>query len=156
MTRVLFVCLGNICRSPLAEGVFRHRVSTAGLDDRFEIASAGTGGWHVGEAPDGRSVGIARKHGIDISTQRARKFVASDLDRYDVVLAMDRDNLTAIRRLGSASVSAHTGLLLDEVPGGSGAEVPDPYYGGRDGFDHVFRLVDQACGALLDRLQTEA
>ena len=148
---MLFVCLGNICRSPLAEGVFRHHVSRAGLDAEFDIDSAGTGGWHVGEPPDGRSVKVAQKHGIDIGGQRARQFVAADLSRYDEVLAMDRSNLVGIRRLGDGP--ARCGLLLDEVPGSQGAEVPDPYYGGRDGFEDVFRMVDEACGALLARLR---
>jgi protein-tyrosine phosphatase len=151
MTRVLFVCLGNICRSPLAECVFRSHVERAGLQDAFEIDSAGTGGWHVGEAPDRRSVEVAARHGIDISAQQARKFVAGDLERFDEVLYMDLINLTAICQLGAGP--ARVGLLLDEVAGSSGDQVPDPYYGGRDGFEQVFRMVDQACGSLLDRVR---
>ncbi len=152
MKRVLFVCLGNICRSPLAEGIFRDHVERAGLQGAFDIDSAGTGGWHVGEAPDRRSVQVAAKHGIDIAAQQARKFVASDLERYDEVLAMDLSNLAAIQQLGDGP--ARVGLLLDEVAGSSsGGQVPDPYYGGRDGFEQVFRMVDQACGSLLDRVR---
>ncbi len=153
MTRVLFVCLGNICRSPLAEGVFRHHVVQAGLTGAFEIDSAGTGGWHVGESPDRRSVKVAQKHGIDISRQRARKFVEADLERYDEVFAMDRSNLVNIERLATATSSARVGLFLDESDGPRGAEVPDPYYGGRDGFDDVFGMVDAASAALLQRLR---
>ncbi len=153
MTRVLFVCLGNICRSPLAEGVFRAHVERAGLADRFEIDSAGTAGYHVGEAPDPRSVSIAHKHGVDLSAQRARKLVAADLERFDEVLAMDQSNLANIRRLAGPRSSARTGLFLDEVPGSSGAEVPDPYYGGPNGFLHVYRLVDEASERLLARLR---
>ena len=153
MTRVLFVCLGNICRSPLAEGVFRHHVERAGFGDAFAIDSAGTGGWHVGEAPDLRSVQVARKHGVDISGQRARKFTAADLDDFDEVFAMDRANLVDIERSRSDSSRARVGLLLDESEGPRGAEVPDPYYGGAGGFDHVFGLVDAASAALLERLR---
>ncbi len=154
MKRVLFVCLGNICRSPLAEGVFRHHVSQAGLQHAFEIDSAGTGGWHVGETPDPRSVAVARAHGVDISGQRARQFERGDLERFDEVLGMDLSNLRNMQALGRGDEPAQVGLLLAEVEGGSGAEVPDPYYGGHDGFGHVYRLVDEACAALLTRLTT--
>ncbi len=149
MLRVCFVCLGNICRSPLAEGLFRHHVTQAGLQADFEIDSAGTGGWHVGEAPDRRSVEVARRHGLDISHQSARKFVAADLDRFDHVVAMDASNLSNIRRLGSGRAAVT--MLLDETGGG---EVPDPYYGAGDGFERVYTMVDAACAALLERLRS--
>ncbi len=150
--KVLFVCLGNICRSPLAEGSFREHVKRAGLSAQFEIDSAGTGGYHVGESPDRRSIKVARAHGVEISSQRSRKLKLPDLSHYDAVIAMDRANLRDIRRLTKPAHSAQVSLFLDEVEGG---EVPDPYYGGRGGFEQVWRLVDQASAALLQRLRQE-
>lgn len=150
--RVLFVCLGNICRSPLAEGVFRHHVEAAGLSDRFTIDSAGTGGWHVGSPPDERSVAVARTHGIDITAQRGRRFEAADLNRFDYVFAMDRQNLADIQRIGGEG-SAAVALFLDEAPEVGAHEVPDPYYGGPDGFEQVYRMIDAASRNLLARLR---
>ena len=149
---VEFVCLGNICRSPLGEGVFRHHVARAGLAERFIIASAGTGGWHVGDPPDPRSVAVARRHGIDISAQRGRQLTSAHLDQYDEILAMDASNLATIRRHARDGQRARTGLLLDELPGSPLREVPDPYSGGDRDFEEVFALVDAACRALLTRL----
>jgi protein-tyrosine phosphatase len=152
---VEFVCLGNICRSPLGEGIFRHRVALAGLSERFEIASAGTGGWHVGEPPDPRSVAVARRHGIDISAQRGRQLVAGHLDHYDEILAMDTSNLRGIRRFERAGQRARLGLLLAETPEVGETDVPDPYSGVDRDFETVFTLVDGACAALLDRLRAK-
>lgn len=149
---VEFVCLGNICRSPLGEGVFRHRVERAGLGDRFEIASAGTGGWHVGDPPDPRSIAVARRHGVDISGQRGRQLSASHLEHYHHILAMDAQNLATIGRHQRPGQRARLGLLLDEVPELGLREVPDPYYGGDADFEAVFQMVDRACEALLRRL----
>ena len=151
---VEFVCLGNICRSPLGEGVFRHRVAQAGLTHRFEIASAGTGGWHVGEPPDPRSVAVARRHGVDIAGQRGRQLDWAHLDHYDEILAMDDANLRNIRRYERPGQRARLGLLLDELQGRRLSEVPDPYYGAERDFEAVFTLVDAACAALLERLRT--
>ena len=134
---VVFVCLGNICRSPLAEGAFRAHVDARGLADRFSIDSAGTSGYHVGEPPDPRSVQVANQHAVNIRAQRSRKFVRSDLDQFDYVIAMDRSNLNNIRSLGSEGQNAQTSLLLSERPG-QVREVPDPYYGGPGGFDEVW------------------
>ena len=152
MTRVLFVCLGNICRSPLAEGAFRHHVESSGLADRFEIDSAGTAGYHAGEKPDSRSAAVARKNGIDINGQRARRVIRRDFDDFDEILAMDRSNLRDLERMAGAGAHARIGLLLEEAPQLEVLEVPDPYYGGRDGFDHVWQLVDTATAALLRRI----
>ncbi len=150
---VLFVCLGNICRSPLAEGTFRAHVEAAGLGEHFEIDSAGTGGYHAGEGPDPRSVAEARKNGLDISGQRARKLVAADLDRFAYVVVMDDSNRRNTLRLArTPAQAARVSRLLDEVHGGP-SEVPDPYYGGPDGFTHVWNLVDDATGALLKRIR---
>lgn len=151
--RVVFVCLGNICRSPLAEGAFRAHVTAAGLADRFEVDSAGTAGYHAGEGPDPRSVAVAKRMGHDIARQRSRQFVEGDFARFDYVIAMDGQNRRDLRRLAeSAGLSGDATLLMDEVGGG---QVPDPYYGGPDGFDRVWAMVYEATGALLDRIRRE-
>jgi protein-tyrosine phosphatase len=151
--RVLFVCLGNICRSPLAEGVFRDLVERAGLGDRIEADSAGTGGWHAGEPPDPRSQDVARKHGVDLSAQRARRVDDRDFDRFDYVVAMDASNLDHLRRMRQGK--ARVMRLLDDVPALRVRDVPDPYYGGDDGFEHVYQLVTRGCTALLDRIRKD-
>ncbi|MEH0074457.1 low molecular weight protein-tyrosine-phosphatase [Pannonibacter sp. Pt2] len=137
MTSVLFVCLGNICRSPLAEGAFRKVVEDLGAKDRVLIDSAGTGGWHQGEAPDPRSVAVAARHGIDISAQRARQVVKADFSRFEHILAMDSSNLANLRKLSPAEAPARLRLFLEA----EGTDVPDPYYGGPAGFETVFRMV---------------
>jgi protein-tyrosine phosphatase len=157
LKRVMFVCLGNICRSPLAEGAFRAHLERAGRAAQFAVASAGTANDHVGEAPDPRSVAEARRHGVDLTAQRGRHLTRTDLLRFDEVLCMDHSNLQAVRRLaaqlGPGERLARVGLLLDELDGGpAGAQVPDPYYGGPEGFAQVWRMVDEATGALLARL----
>ncbi|MDX1647476.1 MAG: low molecular weight protein-tyrosine-phosphatase [Longimicrobiales bacterium] len=154
-TSVLFVCLGNICRSPLAEGIFRHLVTEAGLDGRFLVESAGTGAWHVGERPDARAEMVANQHGIELES-RARQIDESDLQRFDYVIAMDRENLRNIQRMADASGSEASIHLLREFDpeGGAGDEIPDPYYGGASGFENVYEMVHRSCRALLDRLRT--
>ncbi len=149
---VEFVCLGNICRSPLAEGIFRHLVTQAGLQDRFEIASAGMGSWHVGEPPYPGSIDVARLHGIDISRQRARHFGGSHFDTYHELLAMDASNLDGMERLRRPRQPARAGLMLDEAPHLGLREVPDPYGERAPAFEAVFRLLYPACEALLARL----
>jgi len=144
---VLFVCLGNICRSPLAEGVFRALVEDAGLRDSFTVDSAGTGGWHIGNPPDTRSIEIAARYGIDIAQQRARQVNARDFERFDTILAMDGGNLKTLRardRSGSARIR----LFLQDPP----MDVPDPYFGGPDGFEKVYRLVRTGSERLLDSM----
>ena len=150
MTRILFVCLGNICRSPLAEAAFRHQAGLAGLD--IEIDSAGTGGWHVGNPPDPRSQAIALANGVNISAQRARQFSHEDFARFTHIFAMDADNLADIRAMMPHDSGAHVGLFLDSVPGSEGAEVPDPYYGGEDGFAEVWGMVSEAAKHLVREL----
>jgi len=156
-TSVLFVCLGNICRSPLAEGVFTHLVAEAGLEDRFEIESAGTGAWHVGERPDARAAMVAGQHGVELPS-RARQITEDDLKRFDYVIAMDRENLRNIQRMADAmgdEVEAMIHLLREFDPeSGDGDEVPDPYYGGASGFENVYEMVHRSCRALLDRLRS--
>ncbi|MES0883769.1 low molecular weight protein-tyrosine-phosphatase [Roseibium sp. SCP14] len=144
---VLFVCLGNICRSPLAEGVFRSIVDEAGLTDSFEIDSAGTGAWHVGNPPDPRSIEIASKHGIDISGQRARQVEEFDFERFDTILAMDRNNLASLKLMAGHG-KAKVRLFLNAPA----QDVPDPYYGGPDGFEDVYQLVRAGGQKLLEDL----
>lgn len=152
MIRVMFVCLGNICRSPLAEGVMKHVVAQAGLADRFHVESSGTGGWHVGEPPDPRSVEIAAKYGIDISRQRAQQLKPIHLERFDEIRAMDASNLRAIEQLARGGALAQYGLFLEDAPGPR-MEVPDPYYGGPKGFELAYRMVLAGCEGLLERLR---
>lgn len=151
--RLLFVCLGNICRSPLAEGVFAHLARDAGVDELFEVDSAGTGAWHVGEAPDPRSVETAASKGIEL-IGHARKVTPTDFSTFDLILAMDHDNLRDLERLrGQEGSKAKLTLLLQFDPEARGdLNVPDPYYGGPDGFDRVFEMVHRACGTLLQEL----
>lgn len=154
MKRVLFVCLGNICRSPTAEGVFQQAVVRAGLDGRITIDSCGVGDWHVGKAPDPRSQAAARQRGVEIGHLRARQLKASDFHEFDYVLGMDRENLAAMRALQPANSQAQVGLLLDYA-GLPQSDVPDPYYGGDDGFEQVLDLIERASQGLLDELQRE-
>lgn len=152
--RVLFVCLGNICRSPLAEGAFRMHVESHSLGHIIHVDSAGTSGYHVGEAPDERSRAVAAKHGVDISRQRARQFIKKDLLDFDFVIAMDESNLRNINHLNSSEHRAQTSLMLSELAEGT-TDVPDPYYGGTDGFDLVWSMVERACATLLERIVKE-
>ncbi len=148
---ILFVCLGNICRSPLAEGVLKELVAERGLQDRFEIDSAGTGGWHVGEPPDARATMVAESHGVALES-RARQAVRADLEQFDYVIAMDRDNLAELERIGAGvEDGAELRLLRDFDPAGEG-DVPDPYYGGASGFETVYEMVRRSCEALLDHI----
>jgi len=147
---VLFVCLGNICRSPLAEAAFREEARKAGLD--VEADSAGTGDWHVGKAPDRRAQAIAHRHGIDISHYRARQILREDFGRFTHILALDRDNLAALRALAPADAGAEIALLLDMVPGREGQAVADPYFGADEGFEATWADVSAAARALAGRL----
>ncbi len=153
MIGVMFVCLGNICRSPMAEGAFRQHVEAAGLGHAFRIMSSGTAGYHVGEAPDPRSQAAAAAHGVDISMLRGRQRVRADLESYDYVIAMDRSNWSDIQKLARRGHSAKISMLLEELPDAGTTEVPDPYYGGDSGFERVWSLVDRSSAALLARLR---
>lgn len=152
---VLFVCLGNICRSPLAEAVFRAQVRAAGLDDRFEVDSAGTSGYHDGESPDSRAVEVARRRGIRLDGT-SRRVTVEDLRRFDHVLAMDDDNLAELRRLADrAGIDADIQLLREfDAEAGGDLSVPDPYFGGQHGFEHVQDIVERSCAALLDAIRS--
>jgi protein-tyrosine phosphatase len=156
--RLLFVCMGNICRSPTAEAVMRGLVAREGLQDEIEIDSAGTGSWHVGHPPDRRSTAAAQARGI-VMAGEARQVTVADFDDYDLLLAADDDNVDALRALApDAEAAAKIHLLReydpDAVASGDLA-VPDPYYGGPDGFEHVIDLVDAACRGLLAALRAE-
>lgn len=153
-TRVLFVCLGNICRSPAAEGVFRHIVAEAGLDDRFVVDSAGTGAWHIGQLADERMRAAADRRGIDL-TSRARQVVGSDFDDFDWILAMDDSNLAHLRRLARADAHQRIRKFRDFDPADAGADVPDPYYGAVEGFEDVLDIIERTARALLDHLRAE-
>ena len=147
--KVLFVCLGNICRSPTAEGVFRKLVADAGLADRVTIDSCGTGSWHVGELPDPRTCEAAARRGI-VLDHRARQLVVADLERFDLLLAMDGSNLAAIERLASGRATPRRALLRSfDADAEPNADVPDPYAGGRDGFEEVLDQCERACRGLL-------
>jgi protein-tyrosine phosphatase len=152
-TRLLFVCMGNICRSPLAEGAFRAEAARRGLD--VEADSAGTGGWHAGEPPDRRAIAAAARNGVDVSRQRARQVTREDFELFDHIVALDRDNLADLKRLRSAGSRAALSLLLDHVPGREGEAVADPYYGGDSHFDITWRDVVAGAEGLASELQQE-
>lgn len=150
--RVLFVCLGNICRSPLAEALFRHHAEARGVADRFEIDSAGTSAYHQGAPPDERSSATARSRGV-LLTGKSRQIAPADLRHYHYVLVMDAENLHAVQRLARDSPStARVHRLREWDTEADSLDVPDPYYGGSGGFDHVHDVVDRSCKALLDSL----
>ena len=147
---ILFVCMGNICRSPLAEAALRAEAERRGLD--VEIDSAGTGGWHAGEPPDRRACAAAARNGIDISQLRARQVTRGDFHRFDHIVALDTDNLAHLERLRPAGARARLSLLLDHVEGREGEAVADPYHGGDDQFDLTWADVSMAARALADRI----
>lgn len=153
-TRILMVCLGNICRSPLAEGVLRHQLAAAGLAAHVEVDSAGTSDYHIGEHPDTRSTRNAREHGIDISKLKARQFLATDFDQFDYIYVMDSENLKNVLKLSRSEADvAKTDLLLNQLRPGENRAVPDPYFGGPDGFEQVFHLVNDACETIVKQLK---
>jgi protein-tyrosine phosphatase len=150
---ILFVCLGNICRSPTAEAVLRAAAQRAGIAARLTIDSAGTGQWHVGNPPDWRAVEHAARRGYDLTPLRARQVTREDFARFDWILAMDRHNLADLARLRPAGWGGHLGLFLDLAPELGQRDVPDPYDGGEEGFETVLDLVERASDALVARLR---
>ncbi|MEZ5740918.1 MAG: low molecular weight protein-tyrosine-phosphatase [Burkholderiaceae bacterium] len=149
-TRVLFVCMGNICRSPMAEGVFRHLVAQAGLDGVVTVASAGTHAFHEGEAPDKRAQGAAEKRGYKIEDLRARKVTAEMLAEYDLILAMDWDNHALLQQIAPKSGQHKIQLLMRFASEHESATIPDPYYGNQGGFEQVLDYIEDSCAGLLD------
>lgn len=152
-SRVLMVCMGNICRSPTAEAVLRHRVARQGLQDSIEIDSAGTHAWHTRNPPDERSIAHAARRGYDLTPLRARRIEAEDYTRFDLLLAMDADNLAHLREEAPATARERLRLLMEFAPQLGTREVPDPYYGGPAGFERVLDLVEAACDGLIEHLR---
>ncbi len=150
---VLFVCMGNICRSPMAEGVFRQRVAEAGLAERVHIDSAGTHAYHVGEPPDPRARETALRRGIELDALRARRVTREDLALFDFVLAMDKGNLAILQDIADPEHHERIRLFMEFAPEMKVREVPDPYYGGQGGFDQVFDLVEAAADGLLEAIR---
>lgn len=152
---VIFICMGNICRSPTAEAVFRHYVEQEGLDHGIHIDSAGTHDYHIGDAPDGRTQRAASQRGYDMSRLRGRQVEAGDFARFDYVLAMDEANLSILQRLRPRDAESHLGLFLEFAEKHDEREVPDPYYGGAQGFEHVLDLVEDAAKGLLKHIKQQ-
>lgn len=150
--RVLFVCLGNICRSPLAEGICLMHLEKQGLLEAFEVDSAGTSGWHAGEAPDPGSIKVARRHGVDISAQRSRPLESRDAEHFDFLVAMDQSNARKMEALGTIELER---LVLARTfdPESRGGDVPDPYGGGTDGFQEVWDILDRAMPHMIRHMQ---
>ncbi|CAA0097455.1 Low molecular weight protein-tyrosine-phosphatase YfkJ [BD1-7 clade bacterium] len=152
MTKVLFVCLGNICRSPTAHGIFEKMIAEAGLQNHIGVDSCGTGAWHIGNPPDDRTIAAAAGRGYDLSALRARKLCAADFDDFDYILAMDTRNLADIIKNAPDNYPGRIQLLLDYLEDDNILEVPDPYYGNGEGFERVFGLIESACESLLKEL----
>jgi protein-tyrosine phosphatase len=150
--RLLFICLGNICRSPMAEGVFRRVIEEEGLADRFEIDSAGLGDWHVGQAPDDRAQAAAQSRGLDISGQSARQVQQEDFARFDLLLVMDRSNYGELKRRAPKAAHGKIRYFLDYAPHVGTKDVPDPFFGGAEGFDHALDLIEAAAHGLVAAL----
>jgi protein-tyrosine phosphatase len=148
-TKILMVCLGNICRSPLAEGILKSKINP----EKVVVDSAGTGGWHAGETPDPRSIETAKKNGIDITDQRARQFKISDFDTFDIIYVMDTSNEENVKKLArNEADKKKIKRILSELPNSKHTDVPDPYYGGITGFDDVFEMLDEVCEAIVSKL----
>lgn len=151
--KVLMVCMGNICRSPLAHGLFEDMVAREGLIDLIDVDSAGTHAYHIGERPDPRSQETALRHGFDLSGQRARRVAGQDFERFDYILAMDRDNLSILLDNCPDQHRHKLGLFMEFAPGHPEREVPDPYYGGASGFERVYAMVEAASRGLLEEIR---
>ena len=151
-TRVLMVCLGNICRSPLAEGILRSKVDL----DKVFVDSAGTSNYHVGDLPDERSVSIAKKNSLDITYQRGRQFSAEDFDNFDLIFVMDMSNYRDVLSLARSEEDRNkVSLILNEIFPGENVEVPDPYHGGRDGFHKVYQMLNEACEVIARKIEDD-
>lgn len=152
MKKIVMVCLGNICRSPLAEGILQSKLAS----DKFYVDSAGTSGYHVGELPDRRSIEVAKKYGIDITNQRSRKFIKEDFDKFDVIFAMDKSNYDDIIAMSENNTQREkVKMILNELYPKENMSVPDPYYGGDQGFENVYQMLDEACSVIASKLENE-
>ncbi|MBA6156584.1 low molecular weight phosphotyrosine protein phosphatase [Tenacibaculum sp. S7007] len=152
MKKILMVCLGNICRSPLAEGILQSKLSS----DNFFVDSAGTAGYHVGEFPDKRSIEVGLKYGIDITNQRSRKFNKSDFKEFDLIFAMDESNYHNIITMSNDETDIQkVKMILNEIYPNENRNVPDPYYGGDQGFENVYKMLDEACNVVASKLENE-
>jgi protein-tyrosine phosphatase len=150
--KILMVCLGNICRSPLAEGLLASKLPK----DNFIVDSAGTGNWHIGKQPDERSIAVAKKNGLDISLQRGRQFTVADFDNYDYIYVMDSTNYADVTAMAKDDAQrAKVKLILDELFPGENVDVPDPYFGMRNGFDLVYGMLNEACDIVAKKLTTK-
>lgn len=150
MTKILMVCLGNICRSPLAEGILKSKFTNSTIF----VDSAGTGAWHSGELPDKRSIAVAKKYGIDLTDQRARLFLVEDFDAFDKIYVMDKSNYVNVCRLApSPDYIEKVELILNESNPGKDLEVPDPYYGGDQGFENVYQMLNEACNKIKEKIE---
>lgn len=148
-TRILMVCLGNICRSPLAEGILKSKIDTS----KVLVDSAGTGHWHIGDEPDKRSIAVGKKHSIDITNQRGRQFSAKDFDDFDIIYVMDNSNKENVLVLAENDIHREkVKLILEEIFPGENVDVPDPYFGGNSGFENVYKMLDEACEQIAKRL----
>lgn len=151
--KILMVCLGNICRSPMAEGILRDKLTARNIP--ASVDSAGTGNYHIGEAPDERAISTARKNGVDISSLAARQFTAEDFDRFDFIFVMDTSNRRNVLSLATDEVHHRkVRLMLDVLYPGQDMEVPDPWFGNMEGFDHVFGLLDTACDEVVEEIES--
>ncbi|MFN3917765.1 MAG: low molecular weight protein-tyrosine-phosphatase [Flavobacteriales bacterium] len=151
--RILMVCLGNICRSPLAEGILKHRANEKGID--LFVDSAGTGFWHVGQKPDKRSIAVAEKNGIDITYQRSRLFKKEDFQEFDLIYAMDENNINELlKKTKNDEEKQKIKLIMNEIYPGQNIPVPDPYYGGDSGFDEVFQMLNLVAEKILTDIET--
>ena len=153
VTRILFICMGNICRSPLAEGVFLHHCADRGISEEYEIDSAGIGGWHAGDQADPRSRAVALRHGITLVTP-SRQVTSRDFETFDLLVAMDEENVRDLIDLGCPEIKIRS--LMQYHPDSTHDHVPDPYYGGDEGFDLVYQLVDEASRRFIDDLQSSS
>ncbi len=148
-TKVLMVCLGNICRSPLAEGILKSKLDS----NKFTVDSAGTGHWHIGNKPDPRSIEVAKKHGLDITNQRGRQFTQKDFQEFDYIFVMDNSNKGNVLDLAQNEIDKQkVHLILDEIFPNENVDVPDPYYGGDQGFENAYQMLNQACVIIANRI----
>jgi protein-tyrosine phosphatase len=150
-TKVLMVCLGNICRSPLAQGILESKIDSS---MKIEVDSAGTAAWHSGNKPDERSIAVAKKYGIDISNQKARQFMPHDFNNFDYIYVMDQSNYKNVMQLApKTNTRAKVEIILNEIYPEENREVPDPYYGGANGFEEVYNMLDKACNEIIHKIK---